>query len=271
MVTSKGIAVIGGTGQQGFGLALRWARAGQRVLISSRQASKAVAAAGKITEIAGDAVQAEGLENSEAVSRTNLVVLTVPFEAQAPILKGLKGSFKPGHILIDVTVPLESAVGGSLTRVMSVWAGSAAEQAALLAGPQVGVASAFHNIGAPALNDIEGMKCQMPKGTFYVFPNIGGICESLGIVEAYGAMTPEVQARTSPSGMFQMFLLYRYGVATLDRNSFGSIGAEGHHYLRLSIATSMDNCQEGVARIVTAATDRDGFARFLEEEKLWER
>ena len=62
----------------------------------------------------------------------------------------------------------------------------------------------------PALNDIEGMKCQMPKGAFYVFPNIGGICESLGIVEAYGAMTPEVQARTSPSGMFQMFLLYRY-------------------------------------------------------------
>ena len=155
MVTSKGIAVIGGTGQQGFGLALRWARAGKRVLIGSRQASKAVAAAGKITEIAGDAVQAEGLENSEAVSRTNLVVLTVPFEAQAPILKGLRGSFKPGHILIDVTVPLESAIGGSFTRVMSVWAGSAAEQAALLAGPEVGVASAFHNISAPALNDID--------------------------------------------------------------------------------------------------------------------
>ena len=121
----------------------------------------------------------------------------------------------------------------------------------------------------PALNDIRGLRCQMPKGAFYVFPNIGGICESLGIVEAYGAMTPEVQARTSPSGMFQMFLLYRYGVATLDRNSFGSIGAEGQHYLRLSIATSMENCQEGVARIGTAGSDRDGFARFLEEEKLW--
>ena len=121
----------------------------------------------------------------------------------------------------------------------------------------------------PALNDLEGMACQKPKGAFYVFPNIGGICESLGIVQAYQAMGPQVQARTSPSGMFQMFLLYRYGVATLDRNSFGSIGAEGQHYLRLSIATSMENCQEGVARIGTAGGDRDGFARFLEEEKLW--
>ena len=121
----------------------------------------------------------------------------------------------------------------------------------------------------PVLNNIEGMKCQMPKGAFYVFPNIGGICKSLGIVEAYEAMTPEVQARTSPSGMFQMFLLNRYGVATLDRDSFGSIGAEGQHYLRLSIATSMENCQEGAARIRTAAGDREGFVRFLEEEKLW--
>ena len=155
MVTNKGIAVIGGTGQQGFGLALRWARAGRRVLIGSRQASKAVDAAKKITEIAGDAVKVEGMENAEAVSRTNLSVLTVPFAAQAPILKGLKGSFKPGHLLIDVTVPLESAVGGSSMHVMGVWAGSAAEQAALVAGSEVQVASAFHNIGAEELTDID--------------------------------------------------------------------------------------------------------------------
>ena len=121
----------------------------------------------------------------------------------------------------------------------------------------------------PALNSIDGMRCQMPKGAFYVFPNIASICESLGILEAYESMAPEVQAQTSPSGMFQMFLLYRYGVATLDRNSFGSIGAEGKHYLRLSIATSMGDCQEGVSRIRSAAGDRDGFARFLGEEKLW--
>ncbi len=121
----------------------------------------------------------------------------------------------------------------------------------------------------PGLNDIPGMKCQLPKGAFYVFPNIAGICTSLGVVEAHEAMPPEVRARTSPAGMFQMFLLYRYGVATLDRNSFGSIGAHGQHYLRLSIATSMEHCREGVSRMRRAAEDRDGFARFLEEEKLW--
>ncbi len=121
----------------------------------------------------------------------------------------------------------------------------------------------------PALNDIEGMRCQMPKGAFYVFPNIAGVCESLGVVEAHQAMPPEVRARTNPSNMFQMFLLYRYGVATMDRNSFGAIGAEGQHYLRLSIATSMESCQEGVGRMKEAAADREGFARFLDEEKLW--
>ncbi len=121
----------------------------------------------------------------------------------------------------------------------------------------------------PALNDIDGMRCQMPKGAFYVFPNIAGVCESLGVIEAHEAMPAEVRARTSPSAMFQMFLLYSYGVATMDRNSFGSIGAEGQHYLRLSIATSMESCEEGVARMKTAAADADGFARFLEREQLW--
>ncbi len=121
----------------------------------------------------------------------------------------------------------------------------------------------------PALNAVPGMRCQNPKGAFYVFPNIAGVCEALGVIDAHAAMAPAARARTSPSGMFQMFLLYRYGVATMDRNSFGSIGAEGQHYLRLSIATSMANCHEGVARIERAAVDRDGFARFLEEEKLW--
>ncbi len=121
----------------------------------------------------------------------------------------------------------------------------------------------------PALNQIDGVGCQLPRGAFYVFPNVGGVCESLGILEAYEAMPTETRARTSPSGMLQMFLLYRYGVATMDRNSFGSIGAEGQHYLRLSIATSMDNCREGVGRIERASTDREGFARFLDEEKLW--
>lgn len=120
-----------------------------------------------------------------------------------------------------------------------------------------------------ALNDIEGVTCQNPKGAFYVFPNIAGVCEELGVVAAHRAMAPAVAARTSPAGMFQMFLLYSYGVATMDRKSFGAIGAEGQHFLRLSIATSMDRLQEGVTRIANASRDREGFAEFLEREKLW--
>ena len=110
----------------------------------------------------------------------------------------------------------------------------------------------------------------MPKGAFYVFPNIAGVCESLGVIEAWEAMPEETRQRTSPSNMFQMFLLYRHGVATMDRNSFGSVGAEGQHFLRLSIATAMEQCQEGVGRMAEAVTDREGFRAFLEQERLWE-
>lgn len=122
----------------------------------------------------------------------------------------------------------------------------------------------------PALNDIPGMRCEMPKGAFYVFPNIAGVCDSLGVIEAWNAMPEEQRRRTSPSNMFQMFLLYRYGVATMDRNSFGSVGAEGQHFLRLSIATGMEQCKEGVGRMAKAVADREGFRAFLEEERLWD-
>ncbi len=120
-----------------------------------------------------------------------------------------------------------------------------------------------------ALNDIPGVRCQNPKGAFYVFPNVAGVCEQLGVIDAYNALPEARRATTSPSSMLQMFLLYSYGVATMDRNSFGKIGAEGEHFLRLSIATSMERLQEGVRRIAAASTDRAGFARFLTEERLY--
>lgn len=122
----------------------------------------------------------------------------------------------------------------------------------------------------PALNAIDGVRCQNPKGAFYVFPNVEGLCERLGIFAAYGAMPADQRARTSPSGMLQMFLLYRHGVATMDRRSFGAIGCEGQHYLRLSIANSLDQLQAGVGRIAEAAGDAAGFERFLDEERLWD-
>ncbi len=113
------------------------------------------------------------------------------------------------------------------------------------------------------LNRIEGVRCQKPRGAFYVFPNVAGACERLGAIDAWSALPDEARARTTPSTMLQMFLLYRYHVATMDRKSFGVIGCEGRHYLRLSIATGMADLEEAVFRIATAVADRAGFAAWL--------
>ena len=120
-----------------------------------------------------------------------------------------------------------------------------------------------HVVGA--LNSIEGIRCQMPKGAFYVFPNIAGLCERLGAIELYEQLPADVRPKTSPSTLVQMFLLFRYGVATLDRRAFGVIGAEGRHFLRISVATALDDLKEGMERLRTASRDRDGLAAFVRE------
>jgi aspartate aminotransferase len=117
------------------------------------------------------------------------------------------------------------------------------------------------------LNEIPGVTCHKPRGAFYVFPNIGGLCEGLGVLAAYDALPADVQAQTSPATLFQMFLLFRYHVAAMDRRSFGAIGAEGRHFLRISIATGIDDLKEAVARIGRAAEDQDGFSAFMKEAK----
>ncbi|MHC4416094.1 MAG: pyridoxal phosphate-dependent aminotransferase [Planctomycetota bacterium] len=117
------------------------------------------------------------------------------------------------------------------------------------------------------LNAIPGVSCHKPKGAFYVFPNIGGLCENLGALAAFEALPPQVRAETSPATLFQMFLLFRHHVAVMDRRSFGAIGAEGRHFLRISIATGIDDLREAVDRIAKAAKDTDGFAIFMQEAK----
>jgi aspartate/methionine/tyrosine aminotransferase len=121
----------------------------------------------------------------------------------------------------------------------------------------------------PALNAIDGIRCQNPLGAFYVFPNVAGACERLGIPAAYDRLSEASRARTTPAGMLQMFLLYRYGIATMDRASFGRLGSAGQHFLRLSIANSMEEIQRGVARLERAVSDAAGFEAFLSEEALW--
>jgi len=113
------------------------------------------------------------------------------------------------------------------------------------------------------LNAIEGIRCQNPRGAFYVFPNISGVCRNLGVLDALQSLPPDIKKKTTPSTLFQMFLLYEHQVATLDRKSFGRIGIENLHFLRLSVATDMDSLREGVKRIAAASQDKKGFDTFF--------
>lgn len=142
------IAIIGGTGKEGSGLALRWAEAGEEVIIGSRQLEKAQAAAAKANEILGrDTVLGQG--NVEAAQEADLVVLSVPFRAHRPILKSIKKQLT-GKILVDVTAPVDPKDPG---RVRLPEGGSAAMQAQAFLGDDVRVVAAFQNIGAHLLKD----------------------------------------------------------------------------------------------------------------------
>ena len=158
---SRAIAIIGGTGPAGTGLALRWARAGETVIIGSRDAARAEQTAETIRERAGANSQVSGLENSAACAASSLLVLTVPFEGQAALLKQLKPAIRPGSILIDATVPLAASVGGRASRTLGVWQGSAAQQTAELVPKGVSVAAAFQNLSAEVLNGNEEVDCDV--------------------------------------------------------------------------------------------------------------
>lgn len=158
---SRTIAVIGGTGPAGMGLALRWARAGEKIIIGSRDAARAQQTAEKIRQRVGPQAQVSGLENSAACAASDLLMLTVPFEGQAELLKQLKSAIRPGSILIDATVPLAASVGGRGSRTLGVWQGSAAQQTAELVPKGVSVVAAFQNVSAEVLNGDEDIDCDV--------------------------------------------------------------------------------------------------------------
>src|SRR5438876_809171 len=137
------IAIVSGTGAEGFGLAARFARAGARVVVGSRDLQRAQDAARRIG--------VEGRLNADAVSEADIVVLTVPLAAQIPTLKSLQSSFCPSAILVDATVPLEAAIGGRVSHPLTLWAGSAAQQAARYVPAGVSVVGAFHTLSAELL------------------------------------------------------------------------------------------------------------------------
>jgi hypothetical protein len=159
--TTRPMAVIGGTGPAGMGLAIRWARAGEAIIIGSRDEARAKQTAETIRQRAGANAQVSGMENAAACAATDLLMLTVPFEGQAALLKKLKPAIRPGSILIDATVPLAASIGGRATRTLGVWQGSAAQQTAELVPNGVSVVAAFHNVSADALNGDEDLDCDV--------------------------------------------------------------------------------------------------------------
>ena len=148
------VPIIGGTGALGFGLALRWARAGVPVVIGSRKQESADAAAQRVRDQVPDA-EVEGAVNAEAATRGPIVVLTVPFRAQSENLTNLKESLREGQILVDATVPLAAAVAGKATRLLGVPQGSAGQQAQEMVPDGVTVVSALHTVSAATLGDLD--------------------------------------------------------------------------------------------------------------------
>ena len=144
------IPIIGGTGALGYGLALRWARAGEAIVIGSREAGRAEQAAERIrTEVEGAEVQ--GVDNAEAATRGPVVFLTVPFRAQSETLTNMKEALSEGQLVVDCTVPTAAAVSGKASRTLGVWQGSAAQQAQEMVPEGVTVISALHTLNAKRL------------------------------------------------------------------------------------------------------------------------
>ena len=143
------IAVVGGTGKEGRGMALRWARAGHSVFIGSRDAARAREAATELSAQIGSTI--EGGENTEAVEASELVVLSVPYSAHASTLAALKSPLA-GRVLIDITVPLQPP---KVTSVNLPAGSAAALEAQAILGSETPVVAALHHVSAVHLRDLD--------------------------------------------------------------------------------------------------------------------
>jgi NADPH-dependent F420 reductase len=151
---SSPVCIVGATGALGFGLALRFGRAGVPIVIGSRDADRATEAANNATELVPEGTFT-GLQNADAVRGAEVVILSVPFRNQSENLTNLKHALQPGQLLVDATVPLAAAISGKATRTLGVWQGSAAQQAEEMAPEGVRIVSAFHTVSAALLSDLE--------------------------------------------------------------------------------------------------------------------
>jgi 8-hydroxy-5-deazaflavin:NADPH oxidoreductase len=151
---SSPVCIVGATGALGFGLALRLGRAGIPIIIGSRDEERAHEAAHRASQ-AVPTGSYTGHQNADAVTKAEIVILSVPFRNQSENLTNLKNSLIPDQLLVDATVPLAAAVSGKATRTLGVWQGSAAQQAQEMAPDGVRVVSAFHTVSAALMSDLD--------------------------------------------------------------------------------------------------------------------
>jgi 8-hydroxy-5-deazaflavin:NADPH oxidoreductase len=147
------VAIIGASGALGFGLAVRLGQTGVPIAIGSRDAARAQETAQRAQGVVPDG-SFSGHDNADAARAADTVILSVPFRNHSETLTNLKEALAPGKLLIDATVPLAAAVSGKATRMLGVWQGSAAEQAAEMAGDGVRVVSGLHTVSATSLTDL---------------------------------------------------------------------------------------------------------------------
>jgi 8-hydroxy-5-deazaflavin:NADPH oxidoreductase len=148
------IAILGGTGPQGLGLALRFCQAGRSVRVGSRERGRAERVCEQIAERLPGA-QAAACENRDAAAGASVVVLAVPFESSVATLTPLRDRWAAGQLVVSMGVPLASAVGDGASRTLGVWQGSCAELVASLLPGGVEVASAFQNVSAHRLQQLD--------------------------------------------------------------------------------------------------------------------
>ena len=150
---SNTVAILGGTGDQGLGLALRFAKAGRPVVIGSRKAERAVEAADEV-RAAVPGCDVSGFANEDACQKADIVILSVPFEHFASTVKGIKEQLSAGQIVVSMGVPLAAAIGDGAMRTIGIWQGSCAELVKSLVPKGVEVVSAFQNVSAHRLRDL---------------------------------------------------------------------------------------------------------------------
>ena len=155
------LAILGGTGDLGTGLARRWAQAGYEVIIGSRTLEKAEAAVADLREVMAERgvsqITVQAMSNIDAAAAADIVTLTVPFSHQVSTLESVRAALQ-GKILIDVTVPL---VPPRVARVQLPPEGSAGQIAQSLLGDEVAVVSAFQNVAAAHLQEGKGVDCDV--------------------------------------------------------------------------------------------------------------